>query len=140
MLNTSSKKFRYHSKSRTLSATWSSIAFMFILPFKVSRRLIVPHVSINANPDFSAFAKDPMKLTKIKGSNIASQAGFCSLCQRPDEIHQDHKKIRPLRPDYHRLARAAATIAAAPLCLIFQIIDQMPIPALMKRNMRIAPR
>jgi hypothetical protein len=38
-----------------------------------SRMPIVPHVSINANPDFSAFAKDPIKLTKTKGSKHASE-------------------------------------------------------------------
>ena len=35
----------------------------------------------------TAYLNCMMKLTKPKGSNHASQAGFCCLCQWPDETH-----------------------------------------------------
>ena len=33
-----------------------------------------------------------MKLAKTKGSNHASEAGFCCLCRRPDETRQDQRQ------------------------------------------------
>ena len=42
--------------------------------------------------DFAASAKDPMKLILVKGSNLTSEAGFCCLCQGPDETDQDQRQ------------------------------------------------
>ena len=38
--------------------------------------------------DFAASAEDPMKLTKTKGSKLASQARFCCLRLEHDETRQ----------------------------------------------------
>ena len=38
--------------------------------------------------EFAASAVDPMKLTKIKGSNLASKSRICCLCCLSGEIHQ----------------------------------------------------
>ena len=37
------------------------------------------------------------KLSKTKGSNYASEAGFCCLCRRPDETLQDQRQQPRLR-------------------------------------------
>jgi len=40
----------------------------------------------------AAFAEDPKKLAKVKGSNHASEAGFCCLCRRPEETRQGQRQ------------------------------------------------
>ncbi len=47
--------------------------------------------------DFAASAEDPKKLTKVKGSNHASEAGFCCLCRRPEETDQGQRQQPHLR-------------------------------------------
>jgi len=47
--------------------------------------------------DFAASAEDPMKLSKVKGSNHASEAGFCCLCRRPEETRQGQRQQPRLR-------------------------------------------
>ena len=42
--------------------------------------------------DFAASAGDPMKPAGPKGSNLASGAGFCYLCRRPDETRRGQRQ------------------------------------------------
>jgi len=37
--------------------------------------------------DFAASAEDPKKLARLKGSNHTSEAGFCCLRRRPEELN-----------------------------------------------------
>ena len=47
--------------------------------------------------DFAASAEDPMKPTRPKGSNLASEARFCCLRQRPNETDQGQRQQTRLR-------------------------------------------
>ena len=47
--------------------------------------------------DFAASAEDPKKLAKVKGSNHASEAGFCCFRRRPEETRQGQRQQPCLR-------------------------------------------
>ena len=47
--------------------------------------------------DFAASAEDPKKLAGPKGSNRATEAGFCCLCRRPDETRRAQRQQSHLR-------------------------------------------
>ena len=63
------------------------IASKILLPLPETRRSL-PRSKAAISPlkqDFAASAEVPMKPAKTKGSNLASEAGFCCLCPRPDK-------------------------------------------------------
>ena len=70
---------------------------ILLLPPKTRRNLPGPKAA-NApqKQDFAASAEDPKKLTKIKGSNLASEAGFCCFRRRPDETRQEQRQLKCL--------------------------------------------
>ena len=62
-------------------------------PPKTRRNSPRPKAAILSHKqDFAASAEDPMKLTKVKGSKLASEARFCCLRRRPEETRQDQRQ------------------------------------------------
>jgi hypothetical protein len=60
-----------------------------LLPLPKTRRNLPSPKAANSSQEqeFVASAVDPMKLTKIKGSNLASKSRMCCLCCLSGEIH-----------------------------------------------------
>ena len=67
-------------------------------PPKTRRNSPRPKAAILSHKqDFAASAEDPMKLTKVKGSKLASEARFCCLRRKPNETRQDQRQQASFR-------------------------------------------